>query len=293
MAKRKAMAPRRLIDDLVTEMIEYLPTGSYRFIGGVNRQFRDAHRILDLTTATTLQESSLLSFERAMIWAEENEERDSYDPMEIVTEAVCCGNVEFLTWLRDTSESETEEDILIDTNTLKTCLLNKVLCEEAANNCQRQALQWLRSQDPPCPWDEETCGCAAQNGYLDLLQWARSQDPPCPWDEDTCTSAAEFGELDVLQWARSQVPPCPWNKGTCSAAASNGHLEVLKWLRSQDPPCPWNERTCRSAAEKGRLEVLKWLRSQDPPCPWNLIRCLNEARHYPGVRHWLQSQSQT
>ena len=41
------------------------------------------------------------------------------------------------------------------------------------------ALQ-VRSQDPPCPWDERTCSFAAEGGHLDVLQWARSHDPPCP-----------------------------------------------------------------------------------------------------------------
>ena len=66
-----------------------------------------------------------------------------------------------------------------------------------------------------------------RGGHLDVLKWLRDQDPPCPWDWETCAWAAEGGHLDVLKWARSQDPPCPqdlpcpWN-------------EVLKWLRSQD-----------------------------------------------------------
>eukprot|EP00605_Chrysophyceae_sp_TOSAG23-4_P000538 GSChrysophyteH1.ASY1.ANO1.607.1 assembled CDS len=30
-------------------------------------------------------------------------------------------------------------------------------------------------------------------GHLHVLQWARSQDPPCPWDEWTCCDAADGG----------------------------------------------------------------------------------------------------
>ena len=47
---------------------------------------------------------------------------------------------------------------------------------------------------------------AADGGHIDVLQWARSQDPPCPWDEYVCRYAAMNGHLDVLQWARSQDP---------------------------------------------------------------------------------------
>ena len=117
--------------------------------------------------------------------------------------------------------------------------------------------------------DRSACYGAARGGHLDVLKWLRSQDPPCPWGEETCSQAAEAGHLDVLKWSRSQDLPCPWDERTCSLAASKGHLEVLKWARSQDPPCPWNERTCILAAGGGHLDVLKWARCQDPPCPWS------------------------
>ncbi len=41
-------------------------------------------------------------------------------------------------------------------------------------------LQWLRQQQPPCPWDEETCYYAAERGHLAMLQSLRQQQPPCP-----------------------------------------------------------------------------------------------------------------
>jgi len=45
---------------------------------------------------------------------------------------------------------------------------------------------------------------AAQNGHLEVLQWLRAQDPPCPWDSSVCSSAAHKGQLEVLQWARAR-----------------------------------------------------------------------------------------
>ena len=90
-------------------------------------------------------------------------------------------------------------------------------------------LQWMRAQDPPCPWNERTCSDAAKGGHLHVLQWLRAQDPPCPWDERTCAAAAEDGNLHVLQWMRAQDPPCPWDEVTCSDAAKGGHLHVLQW----------------------------------------------------------------
>ena len=117
-------------------------------------------------------------------------------------------------------------------------------------------------------FDWRTCCDAAEKWHLDVLKWVRSQDPPCPWDEGPCEWAASEGHLDVLKWLRSQDPPCPWNEDTCQYAALSGHLDVLKWLRSQDPSCPWDEWTCEWAAFNGHLDVLKWL--VDNGCPYNV-----------------------
>ena len=134
------------------------------------------------------------------------------------------------------------------------------VCEGAARGGRLKALKFLRSQDPPCPWSEQTCGHAAQGGSLEALKWLRDQDPPCPWYEATCSCAAEGGHLDVLKWARSQDPPCPWNKWTCSGAAREGHLAILKWLRSQDPPCPWSRSECKfTASQNNHQHIINWI----------------------------------
>ena len=170
--------------------------------------------------------------------------------------------------------------------------LNGAACAGAARGGRLEALKFLRSQDPPCPWDEVTCAGAAEGGHLEVLKWSRSQDPPCPWDEETCSWAARNGHLDVLKWARDQDPPCPWDEVTCAGAAEGGHLEVLKWARSQDPPCPWSDLTCSEAAYGGHLDVLKWARAQNPPCPWYVGTCADAA--YGGQLHilkWARSEN--
>ena len=62
-------------------------------------------------------------------------------------------------------------------------------------NGQIETLKWLRSQDPPCPWDENICTIAAENGHIETLKWLRSQDPPCPWDENECLKFAKTQEI--------------------------------------------------------------------------------------------------
>ena len=109
--------------------------------------------------------------------------------------------------------------------------LSARLCKFVAGAGCLTGLQWLRSQDPPCHWDERSCAWAAKCGHLSVLQWLRSQNPPGPWDAEACRYAVEFGHLAVLQWLRSQDPPCPWNKAACrSAAFSNGHCVMVAWI---------------------------------------------------------------
>lgn len=69
------------------------------------------------------------------------------------------------------------------------------------------------------------CGGHSQ---LEVLQWLRAQNPPCPWDEGSCARAAEGGHLEVLQWLRARSPPCPWNEWSCARAASRSRLGVLQ-----------------------------------------------------------------
>jgi len=47
------------------------------------------------------------------------------------------------------------------------------------------------------PWCPLACRAAAEKGELEMLQWLRTQDPPCPWDWRTCFDAANSGHLEV------------------------------------------------------------------------------------------------
>jgi len=146
-----------------------------------------------------------------------------------------------------------------------------------------ETMKLLRSQDPPCPWDEYTCAYAARGGHLEVLKWLRGQG--CEWDSYTCAEAALGGHLEVLKWARSQG--CEWDIYTCGYAAEGGHLAVLKWARSQG--CKWDGWTCAAAASRGHLEVLKWARGEG--CPWDELTCGEAAKGgHLEVLKWARSQ---
>ena len=98
-----------------------------------------------------------------------------------------------------------------------------------------------------------------------MLQWMRAQEPPCPWNSRVCSDAASEGHLEVLRWARSQG--CPWDDSVTYAAAGggpprlqHGHLEVLKWLIKEG--CPYDKSRLREEARYGvesARKVLEWL----------------------------------
>jgi len=204
----------------------------------------------------------------------------------------------------------------------RKCPWNEYACENVAKYGDLSTLQWLRAQDPPCPWSEKDmfisvieggcipmfewlkkqclwkeeyaldysfCEVAAVHGHLSALQWLRSQIPRCPWHESIiCISAVSTGNIALLEWLRSQTNANSWAKA-CNQA---NHICVMQWLRSQHPPCPWSERTCAKAAQKGNLELLQWLRGQNPPCPWDASVCARaaESGHIP-VLQWLRAQT--
>ena len=129
------------------------------------------------------------------------------------------------------------------------------------SGCLELVVQWceaLKERDEYFQLEADDIQNAAGGGCLPVLQWLRAQDPPCPWDERTCSSAAEGGHLHILQWLRAQDPPCPWDNWSCARAANGGHLHMLQWLRAQDPPCPWDEETFMYAADKDHVHVLDW-----------------------------------
>lgn len=196
------------------------------------------------------------------------------------------------------------------------CYFNEFHTSTAASYGQLEVLKWLRSRDPPCPWNTWTLWHASEEGHLDILKYAhenkcpRNLIAPCDgmqlvfsqavlgYRENTDNSqsslitpaAASFnGHLEIVQYLHQNG--YPWFANTPAMAAKHGHLEIIKWVRSVDPPCPWDERTPLFATINGHLETLKWVRSRKPPCPWNFEEVKKEAlvgQHHH-ILHYLES----
>ncbi len=130
----------------------------------------------------------------------------------------------------------------------------------------------------PCPWDTTATAAAAAKD-IGRLQWLRAQDPPCPWSPATCAAAAGAGRLDILKWLRGQNPPCPWTESCAAAAACQPNLEVLQWLHGHG--CPWGEETTFAASRHGNLPTLQWLHFQGCPLHPHCLfgaECLNRDK---------------
>ena len=87
------------------------------------------------------------------------------------------------------------------------------------------ALRWLRSQEPPCPWDATVCALATENHGYDVLGWALWHGCPVRSPEDhwvdfkfqrlqthllfltciPCTSRRQFSLIDLLCFAKELV----------------------------------------------------------------------------------------
>jgi hypothetical protein len=71
-------------------------------------------------------------------------------------------------------------------------------------------------------------------GHLEAVQWMRAQHPPCPWNDTSCDMAAASGHIEVLQWLLAQDPPYPFSDGIGADAASDaGNHELKQWILSK------------------------------------------------------------
>ena len=87
----------------------------------------------------------------------------------------------------DRTLSAQRKSVYLSSGALTTFVLNHGMVEvniklmnlTAKYGCL-ESVKILRARSRPCPWHETICMNAAEGGHLHVLQWLRSQDPPCP-----------------------------------------------------------------------------------------------------------------
>lgn len=129
---------------------------------------------------------------------------------------------------------------------------------QAAKHGNISSLEWLRLKK--FRWNDQTISAAVAHGHLHVIQWLRAQDPPCPWSYWCCTVAASSGQLDILEWLRAQEPPCPLDPEICYSVARTEHIHILQWIRIHEPSSFWDRR--RILRDLNVSEQIKeWVRS--------------------------------
>jgi hypothetical protein len=96
----------------------------------------------------------------------------------------------------------------------------------------------MRAQPESCEWNAGTCHSAIAGGHLHVLRWLRTQTPPCPWDEDVCAAAAkDLGagpELLVLMGVSEETVVELFRSLLTSAEEGGGEQDESEDEQSQD-----------------------------------------------------------
>lgn len=85
------------------------------------------------------------------------------------------------------------------------CSLSPVVLCMAAFEGHLELVQHLRRLG--VEWDERVCWMAAYKGNLNVLEWVRSQEPPCPWDLWTWNVAVQRKHPRVIQFCEDNHCP--------------------------------------------------------------------------------------
>lgn len=86
---------------------------------------------------------------------------------------------EMITWLRNNTTNTIHNDINAFSYAIEKRNIKMIEYLRSTNN------DFVQFQ-----WDERVCYLAAIYGYVEILKWLRSQNPPCPWNKKDCISAA-------------------------------------------------------------------------------------------------------
>jgi len=81
---------------------------------------------------------------------------------------------------------------------------------DATESGSMSILKWADA-NIPWHWDKIHCNSAAYRNDLDMLKWLRTRDPPCPWDVNAILVNARMNKADasrdMFTWLLSQMTP--------------------------------------------------------------------------------------
>jgi len=83
-----------------------------------------------------------------------------------------------------------------------------------------------RARAKGCPWNAHVC--AAAGGNPKILEWLRGQNPPCPWDGDTYIRTIQRGTAADEEWLKTHG--CPRFTVDRAYELAPGNNKMAAWI---------------------------------------------------------------
>ena len=164
-----------------------------------------------------------------------------------------CKEKNFLIILNYVKSQIVDFSFIYDENSFhRTCSISENL----------KLVKWLHSVG--CPWNNRATKTAVENRNIETLEWLCSQNPPCPINVASCYVSAGINiDFTALIWLNKNYPQIkiPDICSYYSVRASN--YKITKWLLKNG--CEWNDYCIEAAAMNGNLEMIEWLINKDCP----------------------------
>jgi len=194
----------------------------------------------------------------------------------------------------------------------------------AVGNNNLEMLKWLRSLNPPCPWDEScfynailynkeeiikfiietyetdkndpfyqqmlSSSCMAINNQnIDTLIWILSKIDDSKVDKNLIIyKAIHADNLEILDFIINNPNFSHFMEKSCPSyfyeAVSNNSFKALEWLQKHSFYC--DKMSCLVASKNNNFKMLKYLR--DNLCPWDKEECFKICTNRE-IKKWIES----
>ncbi|RLN82279.1 hypothetical protein BBJ28_00016825 [Nothophytophthora sp. Chile5] len=194
----------------------------------------------------------------------------------LVGDAVCCGDLTTLPWLVERFDVNTNRALSVAAS-----LGQWAMAKWIVENCELEA-----RLEYPCLMNFRR---AAGDGNLEFLRLATNRKLWAP-DADAASwmtsSASAAGHLEVVKWLHEELDTNSAGYGY-ENAAMGGHLEVLKYLHEKHFPNDSEQSLMDASARRGYIEVVQWLHANSKQeCTTNAMDWAAQGGHLEVVQ-WL------
>ena len=199
-SQQKTVASNKVftVDDLLTNIFQFVGPHQYLWVASTNRQFRRMYK--KLYDGATLTQCNMSTIQHAELCVRAGGPIPQNHCLPLWNMALRHG------WLRGLYHLRYVYSF--SDPSLESYLI-------AVDHGYLQILQWLVSVNgTTCLNNEVACSMAARNGHIHILHFIYQSTIPSsrPWNQNTCYSAASRGQWLTLQWLLEHG--CPWCERT-------------------------------------------------------------------------------